>query len=87
MWHCQLAVALVQTSFVIGSVYLKRSFQQVHGVHFHPIIFAFTREAVRILRRPPHSLRCSLSPQPPGHVLKNEPWFASSMLRRVSICL
>lgn len=47
VWHCQLAVALVQTSFVVGSVYLKRSFQQLHDGHFHPIIFALTREAVR----------------------------------------
>ncbi len=46
VWHCQLAVALVQTSFVVGSVYLKSSFRQVQGAHFHPIIFALAREAV-----------------------------------------
>jgi hypothetical protein len=44
--QCQLAVAGVQTSFVIGSVYLKSSFRLVQGLHFHPVIFAFVREAV-----------------------------------------
>jgi len=46
VWHCQLAVALVQTAFVIGSVYLKSSFKSITGLHFHPVIFAFCREAV-----------------------------------------
>jgi hypothetical protein len=45
-WHCQLAVAGVQTAFVIGSVYLKSSFKAVSGKAFHPIVFAFVREAV-----------------------------------------
>ena len=44
--HCQLAVAGVQTSFVVGSVYLKSSFRLVQGLHFHPVIFAFVREAI-----------------------------------------
>lgn len=44
--QCQLAVAAVQTSFVIGSVYLKSSFRLVQGLHFHPVIFAFAREAI-----------------------------------------
>ena len=44
--QCQLAVAAVQTSFVIGSVYLKSSFRLVQGLHFHPVIFAFVREAI-----------------------------------------
>lgn len=44
--QCQLVVAAVQVSFVIGSVYLKASFKRVQGLHFHPTIFAFTREAI-----------------------------------------
>ena len=41
-----MAVALTQTAFVIGSVYLKSSFKSITGLHFHPIIFAFCREAI-----------------------------------------
>ena len=86
-WHCQAALALTQTAFCVGSVYLKSSLRQVsssaglflrvlHGQHntgrrqrrshflgidldalaclqvasanghaFHPIIYAFLREA------------------------------------------
>lgn len=36
----------MQTSFVVGSVYLKSSFRLVQGLHFHPVIFAFVREAI-----------------------------------------
>lgn len=29
-WHCQAALALTQTAFCVGSVYLKSSLRQVH---------------------------------------------------------
>lgn len=82
-WHCQAALALTQTAFCVGSVYLKSSLRQVfrlalrahanefmhacthgckpgtrdlqrdmwfqvssaNGQVFHPIIYAFLREA------------------------------------------
>lgn len=47
-WHCQLALALTQTAFCIGSVYLKSCLRKVdsaNGHVFHPIIYAFLREA------------------------------------------
>jgi hypothetical protein len=47
-WHCQVALALTQTAFCIGSVYLKSSLRKVdsaNGHVFHPIIYAFLREA------------------------------------------
>lgn len=48
-WHCQAALATAQTLFVIGSVYLKRCLQLVDASKdqtFHPIIYAFLREAI-----------------------------------------
>jgi hypothetical protein len=47
-WQCQLALAITQTAFCIGSVYLKSSLRKVDssdGHVFHPIIYAFLREA------------------------------------------
>ena len=47
-WQCQLALAVTQTAFCVGSVYLKSSLRQVDssdGHVFHPIIYAFLREA------------------------------------------
>ena len=47
-WMCQLAVALTQASVVVGSVYLKGSLGHVDeskGEVFHPIVYAFAREA------------------------------------------
>lgn len=47
-WLCQLAVALTQASVVVGSVYLKGSLRHVDeskGEVFHPIVYAFAREA------------------------------------------
>ncbi|CAL8470768.1 g10310 [Coccomyxa elongata] len=46
-WHCQLALALTQTAFCVGSVYLKSCLRKVdsaNGQVFHPIIYAFLRE-------------------------------------------
>lgn len=46
-WHCQVALALTQTAFCIGSVYLKsclRKVESTNGQVFHPIIYAFLRE-------------------------------------------
>lgn len=40
-------MAVTQALFVIGSVYLKGSMQNVdslHGEEFHPIVYAFLRE-------------------------------------------
>lgn len=48
-WQCQLALALTQVSFCCGSVYLKRALRAVdgsRGQNFHPIVYAFVREAV-----------------------------------------
>lgn len=48
LWTCQLAVALTQAAFVVGSVYLKGSLEFVDeskGESFHPIVYAFAREA------------------------------------------
>ena len=48
-WQCQLALALTQVSFCCGSVYLKRALRAVdgsRGQHFHPIVYAFAREAI-----------------------------------------
>ncbi len=48
-WHCQTALALTQFAFCLGSVYLKRSLRNVNlnqTARFHPIIYAFLREAV-----------------------------------------
>lgn len=48
-WQCQLALALIQVSSCCGSVYLKRALRAVdgsRGQHFHPIVYAFIREAV-----------------------------------------
>ena len=47
-WLCQLAVALTQAAVVVGSVYLKGSLRHVDeskGEVFHPIVYAFAREA------------------------------------------
>lgn len=47
-WLCQLAVAMTQAAFVVGSVYLKGSLSFVDeskGEVFHPIVYAFAREA------------------------------------------
>ena len=47
-WQCQAALAVTQTAFCVGSVYLKSSLRQVDssdGHVFHPIIYAFLREA------------------------------------------
>ena len=46
-WQPQVAMAVTQALFVIGSVYLKGSMQNVdslHGEEFHPIVYAFLRE-------------------------------------------
>jgi hypothetical protein len=48
-WKCQLAMALTQAMFVIGSVYLKSRMLHVDrskGEEFHPIVYAFIREVV-----------------------------------------
>ncbi|KAL3162391.1 hypothetical protein ABBQ32_010066 [Trebouxia sp. C0010 RCD-2024] len=48
-WKCQLALAITQVAFCCGSVYLKRALRAVdetRGHHFHPIIYAFVREAI-----------------------------------------
>jgi len=48
LWLCQLAVALTQAGMVVGSVYLKGSLEWVDESKkevFHPIVFAFAREA------------------------------------------
>lgn len=46
-WKCQLALAATQTAFCIGSVYLKSSIRTASASRqFHPIIYAFAREAV-----------------------------------------
>lgn len=48
-WKCQLALAITQVAFCCGSVYLKRALRAVDGTrghHFHPIIYAFVREAI-----------------------------------------
>jgi len=45
---CQLALALTQAAVVVGSVYLKGSLGLIaesKGEVFHPIVFAFAREA------------------------------------------
>ena len=45
-WICQLAVAICQTAFVVGSVYLKASLNLVgKNERFSPLVFAFAREA------------------------------------------
>lgn len=47
-WLCQLAVAFTQAAVVVGSVYLKGSLRHVDesiGEVFHPIVYAFAREA------------------------------------------
>lgn len=47
-WQCQVALAITQTAFCVGSVYLKSALRQVDssdGHVFHPIIYAFLREA------------------------------------------
>ena len=48
-WHCQAALAFTQFAFCLGSVYLKRSLRNINldqSARFHPIIYAFLREAV-----------------------------------------
>ncbi|GAB4820872.1 hypothetical protein N2152v2_007918 [Parachlorella kessleri] len=48
-WKPQLAMAVTQALFVIGSVYLKGRMLRVdvaHGEEFHPIVYAFIREVV-----------------------------------------
>ena len=48
-WKCQLAMAVTQALFVVGSVYLKGRMQAVdvsRGEEFHPIVYAFIREVV-----------------------------------------
>lgn len=48
-WHCQAALATIQFAFCLGSVYLKSSLRNIDlssNVQFHPIIYAFMREAV-----------------------------------------
>ena len=48
-WHCQAALAVTQFAFCLGSVYLKRSLRNINldqSARFHPIIYAFLREAV-----------------------------------------
>ena len=48
-WHCQVALAIIQALFCIGSVYLKSaliSLDVAEARKFHPIIYAFVREAV-----------------------------------------
>ncbi len=57
--QCQLAVAAVQTSFVVGSVYLKSSFRLVAGLHFHPVIFAFARGALQATWHGVESRHCT----------------------------
>lgn len=47
LWLCRLAVALTQTAFVVGSIYLKGSLQLVDGSRgetFNPLVYAFLRE-------------------------------------------
>ena len=47
-WQCQAALAVTQTAFCVGSVYLKSCLRKVDssdGHVFHPIIYAFLREA------------------------------------------
>ena len=49
LWRCQAAAAATQAAFVVGSVYLKGALQLVDedkGETFHPIVYAFIREAV-----------------------------------------
>ncbi len=46
-WLCQIAVAITQTAFVVGSVYLKGSLSLVDaskGEKFSPLVYAFLRE-------------------------------------------
>jgi len=46
-WLCQVAVAIIQTAFVVGSVYLKGSLSLVDaskGEKFSPLVYAFFRE-------------------------------------------
>ena len=48
-WHCQVALAVTQLLFCIGSVYLKSSLLSLGALgarEFHPIVYAFIREAV-----------------------------------------
>lgn len=48
-WQCQAALAAMQFAFCLGTVYLKSSLQLLYTKdrsHFHPIIYAFLREAV-----------------------------------------
>ena len=48
-WHCQAALAVIQLLFCIGSVYLKSSLLSLSTLgarEFHPIVYAFIREAV-----------------------------------------
>ncbi|KAK9828607.1 hypothetical protein WJX72_001011 [[Myrmecia] bisecta] len=48
-WHCQVALAITQTAFCVGSVYLKSCLKKVDsskGESFHPIIYAFLREVI-----------------------------------------
>ena len=48
-WHCQAALAVTQLLFCIGSVYLKSSLLSLSTLgarEFHPIVYAFVREAV-----------------------------------------
>ncbi|RMZ56137.1 hypothetical protein APUTEX25_004561, partial [Auxenochlorella protothecoides] len=51
-WRRQAAIALAQSSFVVGSVYLKSVITDLEEVHggsshpgFNPVVFAFAREA------------------------------------------
>jgi hypothetical protein len=48
VWKCQLALAVTQASFVVGSVILKSSLKFVDedaGEVFSPIVYALLREA------------------------------------------
>ncbi len=43
-WHCQVALAVTQTAFCVGSVYLKNNLRSLDGGQvFYPIIYALVR--------------------------------------------
>jgi len=64
-WHCQVALAVTQTAFCVGSVYLKNNLRSLDGGQvFHPIIYAL----VRVPGAPPLEQRrrvCRSVPVPP----------------------
>lgn len=48
VWKCQVAIAVTQASFVLGSVFLKSSLKYVDeeaGEVFSPVVYALAREA------------------------------------------